>query len=224
MGYLYRHQRQNRNEPTKAFPLPRPVTNLLNRSHRYWLPFQSGWSGSHLVTWDIIPSEPQPPSLQHSQHFSLWVSRELQPAEPKGLLSALLTLTLISLLQDQPHICSRKTRALLVLHMADHSARKCWQESRWQREPQIQLLEEILVFLERNSDGSKTLSFFSGVIDTWRLYQKKYSYQYLCSRYLLSSAVENSFHFQFSTQKLSLSCRHWKRLSSIKCQYKQHRE
>lgn len=83
MGYLYRHQRQNRNEPTKAFPLPRPVTNLLNRSHRYWLPFQSGWSGSHLVTWDIIPSEPQPPSLQHSQHFSLWVSRELQPAEPK---------------------------------------------------------------------------------------------------------------------------------------------
>lgn len=118
------------------------MTNLLNRSHWYWHPFQSGWSSSHLATQDITPS--QTPSLQH---FSLWASRELQPAEPEGCLSALLTLTPISLLQDQPHICSQKTQALLVLHMADRSARKCWQESRWQWESQTQLLEEILVFL-----------------------------------------------------------------------------
>lgn len=156
------------------------MTNLLNRSHWYWHPFQSGWSSSHLATQDITPS--QTPSLQH---FSLWASRELQPAEPEGCLSALLTLTPISLLQDQPHICSQKTQALLVLHMADRSARKCWQESRWQWESQIQLLEEILVFLlERILLDQKHYKLQVLSIFRW-IYQKKYSYQYLRSRYLL---------------------------------------
>lgn len=156
------------------------MTNLLNRSHWYWHPFQSGWSSSHLATQDITPS--QTPSLQH---FSLWASRELQPAEPEGCLSALLTLTPISLLQDQPHICSQKTQALLVLHMADRSARKCWQESRWQWESQIQLLEEILVFLlERILLDQKHYKLQVLSIFGW-IYQKKYSYQYLRSRYLL---------------------------------------
>lgn len=156
------------------------MTNLLNRSHWYWHPFQSGWSSSHLATPDITPS--QTPSLQH---FSLWASRELQPAEPEGCLSALLTLTPISLLQDQPHICSQKTQALLVLHMADRSARKCWQESRWQWESQIQLLEEILVFLlERILLDQKHYKLQVLSIFRW-IYQKKYSYQYLRSRYLL---------------------------------------